>query len=164
MADKSVVDELCTASAMGNLPEVLSLLEKGADVNGLNKFGRTALQVVMLGSTPVIEVLLKAGADPDRRDQVCGLTVTHDAARQGFVDSVRLLLDYRADPNLCDYKNNLPLHLAAMWGRLEVVKVLIGRTADPQTPNCQGRTARQLAEDAGHADIVGYIHEYLNSH
>ncbi|KAG8003671.1 Cyclin-dependent kinase 4 inhibitor C, partial [Nibea albiflora] len=117
----------------------------------------------MLGSTPVIEALLKAGADPDRRDPVCGLTVTHDAAREGFVDSVRLLLDYKADPNLCDHKDNLPLHLAAMWGHLEVVKLLIGRTADPQKPNGEGRTARQLAEDAGHADIVRYIDERMNS-
>lgn len=45
MADMSVADNLCKASAMGNLPEVLFLLQNGADVNGFNKWNRTALQV-----------------------------------------------------------------------------------------------------------------------
>lgn len=44
MADRSV-DKLCNASARGNLPEVLFLLQNGADVNGFNQFKRTALQV-----------------------------------------------------------------------------------------------------------------------
>lgn len=45
MADRSVADKLCSASARGNLPEVLFLLQNGADVNGFNTFNRTALQV-----------------------------------------------------------------------------------------------------------------------
>ena len=43
MAD--MPDKLCNASARGNLPEVLSLLTNGTDVNGFNKYNRTALQV-----------------------------------------------------------------------------------------------------------------------
>lgn len=45
MADRSVADKLCSASASGKLPEVLSLLKNGADVNGINTHNRTALQV-----------------------------------------------------------------------------------------------------------------------
>lgn len=45
MADMSVADKLCKASAMGNLRKVLLLLQNGTDVNGFNKWNRTALQV-----------------------------------------------------------------------------------------------------------------------
>lgn len=38
-------DQLCNASASGNLAEVKWLLQNGANVNGFNKFNRTALQV-----------------------------------------------------------------------------------------------------------------------
>lgn len=47
MADGSLNDKLCRASARGNLAEVLLMLQNGAEVNGFNMFKRTALQVGM---------------------------------------------------------------------------------------------------------------------
>lgn len=38
-------DQLCNSSASGDLTNVKWLLQNGADVNGFNKFNRTALQV-----------------------------------------------------------------------------------------------------------------------
>ncbi|XP_040895359.1 cyclin-dependent kinase 4 inhibitor C isoform X2 [Toxotes jaculatrix] len=159
MADKSLTDKLCNASASGKLSEVLPLLENGVDVNGLNTYNRTALQVVMLGNTAVAEALLQKGANPNVRDPVCELTVIHDAARDGFADTVRVLIDHGADANLVDWKGNLPLHLAASKGHLEVVQLLIGRTADPRMTNNQGFTARALAQEW--KDTAKYIDEYL---
>lgn len=43
----NAADKLCKASARGDLPEVLLLLQNGADVNGFNRYNRTALQVGM---------------------------------------------------------------------------------------------------------------------
>ncbi|XP_076582101.1 cyclin-dependent kinase 4 inhibitor C isoform X1 [Chaetodon auriga] len=164
MAEKSVADKLCDASARGNLPEVLFLLQNGADVNGFNKYNRTALQVVKLGNSAVVKALLEAGAYPNLRDPVCGLTVMHDAAREGFADSVRVLVDHGADTNVVDDKGHLPLHLAAREGHLQVIRLLMGRTANPQKANGQGYTARQLALRYGRMDIVQYMDEYLSSH
>ncbi|XP_035509697.1 cyclin-dependent kinase 4 inhibitor C [Morone saxatilis] len=163
MADSSVADKLCNASANGNLPEVLFLLENGADINGFNKFNRTALQVVKLGNPALIQTLLVAGADPSARDPVLSLTVMHDAAREGFADSVRVLVDHGADTNLVDDHGNLPLHLAAKEGHLEVIQLLIGLTANPQAPNDLGYTAAQLALHHGKMDTANYIQEYLSS-
>ncbi|XP_077389334.1 cyclin-dependent kinase 4 inhibitor C [Festucalex cinctus] len=158
-----LADSLCSASVNGNLTEVLSLLQKGAAVNGRNKFQRTALQVVKLGSTAVVEALLKVGADPDLRDPKLGLTLIHDAAREGFADTVKTLLDHGADANLADVHGNLPLHLAAKWGRVEVIKVLLGATADPVKVNSDGDTAEQLALRYKWNETAACIHSYLNS-
>uniref|UniRef100_A0A3B5PTP8 Cyclin-dependent kinase inhibitor 2C (p18, inhibits CDK4) n=1 Tax=Xiphophorus maculatus TaxID=8083 RepID=A0A3B5PTP8_XIPMA len=107
---------LCNASACGKLEEVLDLLKAGADVNGLNEFRRTPLQVAMLGNTELVRALLAAGADPNARDHILNLTVTHDAAREGFAETVRELVNHGADVNLADEIGNLPLHLAAREG------------------------------------------------
>ncbi|XP_056271119.1 cyclin-dependent kinase 4 inhibitor C [Pseudoliparis swirei] len=159
-----MADQLCNASASGNLPRVLVLLQSGAHVNGLNKYNRTALQVVKLGNAAVVQALLRAGADPNLRDPVCGLTAMHDAAREGFVESVRALVDYGADLNIVDEQGNLPLHLAAREGHLEATQMLIGRTADPRGPNGLGYTAGQLAHIHKRVECAKYIHDYLSSH
>ncbi|XP_029285845.1 cyclin-dependent kinase 4 inhibitor C isoform X1 [Cottoperca gobio] len=159
-----MTDTLCNASARGDLHQVLLLLQNGADVNGLNTSNRTALQVVNFGNVKVVEALLEAGADTSVRDPVLNLTVMHDAARAGYIDSVRMLMDHGADINLTDDVGNLPLHLAAMEGNLEATQLLIERTANPQTPNGQGHTAGQLAHQHGRVDTAKYIDDYLSSH
>uniref|UniRef100_UPI0037E708C4 cyclin-dependent kinase 4 inhibitor C n=1 Tax=Semicossyphus pulcher TaxID=241346 RepID=UPI0037E708C4 len=164
MSEVSVADLLCNASASGNFQKVKDLLDKGADVNGLNAFLRTPLQVVMLGNADLVETLLLAGAHPNVPDWVLNLTVTHDAAREGFVDSVRVLLDHGADPNLVDGEGNLPLHLAAKEGHLQVIQLLIERTANPRTTNDEGKTAAGLALENEKIDTFNYIMQYLNSH
>lgn len=42
-------DKLTTAAANGNAAHVEELLQAGAQVNGTNRFGRTALQVCVTG-------------------------------------------------------------------------------------------------------------------
>ncbi|XP_041862421.1 cyclin-dependent kinase 4 inhibitor C [Melanotaenia boesemani] len=163
MSERSLLDELCSASASGHKERVLSLLHQGADVNGVNKFGRTPLQVVKLGDSLLIEVLLEAGADPNMRDRVLNLTVTHDAAREGFVESVGLLIDHSANVNLVDDHGNLPLHLAAREGHLEVVRLLLLHTENPHATNGEGQTALQLAHDFERMKTAECIQEYLSS-
>ncbi|KAF3690935.1 Cyclin-dependent kinase 4 inhibitor C Cyclin-dependent kinase 6 inhibitor p18-INK4c p18-INK6 [Channa argus] len=163
MADRSLTDKLCNASASGNLHEVSILLQDGAHVNGFNTYKRTALQVVKLGNSALVEHLLVARADPNIRDPVLSLTVTHDAAREGFADAVRALIQHGADVNLVDEKGNLPLHLAAREGHLTVVQLLMEHTINPQTPNGQGYTAGQLAREHRRIDTADYIDAYLGS-
>ncbi|XP_062280596.1 cyclin-dependent kinase 4 inhibitor C [Scomber scombrus] len=162
MAYRSV-DELCNASASGKLAEVKTLLQNGADVNGFNTSNRTALQVVKLGNDAVAEALLEAGANPNLHDPACGLTVTHDAAREGFIDTLRVLVKHGADVNLVDKQGNLPLHLAAKEGHLEVVKLLVGLTTDPKKSNTHNNTAGQLAHDYKRTDTAAFIDQYLSS-
>lgn len=120
----NVEDDLTSAAATGNTAAVDYLLETGAQVNGLNRFGRTALQVMMMGSLPVAQLLLKYGADPNVRDRSTGATPLHDAARTGFLDTARLLVQFQADPNARDNDNYLPIDVARNSGHTDVVTFL----------------------------------------
>lgn len=117
-------DDLTSAAARGNAADVEDLLLAGAEVNGVNRFGRTALQVMMMGSTPVAQVLLKHGADPNVADKSTGTTPLHDAARTGFLETVQLLVDSKADHRARDHANRLPADLAAQHGQWDVVSFL----------------------------------------
>ncbi|XP_036378535.1 cyclin-dependent kinase 4 inhibitor C [Megalops cyprinoides] len=163
MADSSEANRLASASARGDLTEVEVILQNGADVNEKNAFGRTALQVMKLGNPAIAEALLKANADPNVRDPLGGLTVLHDTARDGYADTLRVLVEYGADVNMLDNEGNLPLHLAAREGNLDVVKFLIQRTTDPSRRNVKGKTAYDLATMHNRHSTAQWIEEYIKS-
>lgn len=117
-------DELTAAAARGNTEVVEELLRGGAQVNGRNRFGRTALQVMMMGSTPVARILLMNGADPNVADSSTGHTPLHDAARTGFLDTVQLLVEFSANPQAVDKANCRPVDLAMKHGHEDVVDFL----------------------------------------
>ncbi|XP_054253623.1 cyclin-dependent kinase 4 inhibitor B-like [Indicator indicator] len=105
-------DRLCNAAARGDLGEVRMLLEAGVDPNGINSFGRTPLQVMMLGKPRVAELLLQRGADPNRPDPSTGCFPVHDAARSGFLETVVVLHRAGARLDLPDGRGRLPLDVA----------------------------------------------------
>lgn len=115
------MDELASAAARGNTERVTILLQNRLDVNGVNCFGRTPLQVMMMGSTPMARLLLEHGADPNIHDRHTGTTPLHDAARMGFLDTVEVLIEYRADPNARDNRDCRPVDLAEENGHVGVV-------------------------------------------
>ncbi|KAM9314848.1 cyclin-dependent kinase inhibitor 2A [Pholidichthys leucotaenia] len=114
-------DELSTAAARGSTADVDALLRAGAQVNGPNSFGQTALQVMMMGSSPVAQLLLRHGADPNVTDGLTGTTPLHDASRTGFMGTVRLLTQHGADPQARDGAQRLPVDLARLNGHHDVV-------------------------------------------
>jgi ankyrin repeat protein len=58
------------------------MLERGAKVDGINRRGETALAVAVQQRQPrIVELLLKAGANPDKPDRVSGYTPRDYAKR-----------------------------------------------------------------------------------
>ncbi|TRY53746.1 hypothetical protein DNTS_026785 [Danionella cerebrum] len=130
-------DELSSAAATGNTGRVQTLLSSGASANGINKFGRTAIQtgalspglvirpqVMMMGNTTLARLLLDHGADPNVVDPCCGSSPLHDASRGGFLETVRLLVRFHADPNARDYRNLRAVDVALQHGHGDVAEFL----------------------------------------
>ncbi|TRY88661.1 hypothetical protein DNTS_025682 [Danionella cerebrum] len=146
MAEYSAIDRLSVAAAVGDLREIEQTLQSNVNVNEKNKYGRTPLQVMKLGCPCIAETLLRACADPNVRDPILGLTITHDAARDGYLDTLQVLAQNGADVNLLDNEGNLPLHLAAREGHLDVVQYLVTHCkTEPFQMNANGYTPRDLA-------------------
>ncbi|KAG7458668.1 hypothetical protein MATL_G00223000 [Megalops atlanticus] len=120
----AAADELASAAATGNTERVGILLQDGVDVNAVNRFGRTPLQVMMMGSTAVAHLLLKHGANPNVSDCHTGATPLHDAAREGFLETVQILVQFYANKNATDNRNCRPIDVARENGHLEVVSYL----------------------------------------
>lgn len=78
----------------------------------------------MMGSASVAQVLLDHGADPNVGDRSTGSTPLHDAARAGFLDTVRLLVLFSGDPHAKDNANCRPVDLARQSGHIDVVAFL----------------------------------------
>ena len=153
-------DELLVAARNGDLIEVQTLLEKGADPNTRIDDGWTPLHwAAFKGHVDVVRVLLERGADPKAKDNN-GRRPLHIAAQIGHVEIVKILLDRGADPNAKNNNNgSTPLHEAALNGHVDVVRVLLDRGADPNAKNNTGHTPLHNAAYFGHVEIVKLLLE-----
>ncbi|KAM4710578.1 cyclin-dependent kinase 4 inhibitor B-like [Discoglossus pictus] len=88
----NTADRLATAAARGDVKLVRELLEMGANPNAKNSQGRTPIQVMMMGSPQIAELLLQYGALPETPDPSTGTCPAHDAAQGGFLDTLLVLL------------------------------------------------------------------------
>lgn len=79
-----------------------------------------------------IVALLNSGIDINYQD-CCGFTALHIASIHGYHDNIRILLEYDADPNICNNDVRIPLHFAAGTGLgyYSIVKILLEHGADP---------------------------------
>jgi len=78
----------------------------------------------------------------------------HDAARDGDVDQVKLLLSKGADVNEKNRMNWTPLHTAVQNRKQEVIELLIAKGADINAKNNRGLTPLMAAIYIGQKDAV----------
>ena len=101
-------------------------------------------EAVRVNNLQAVESLLKQGVNPSSINDR-GWTSLHHACYDGNIKLARLLLSFRADPNITDAEGRTPLHVGA--GNAEIVGMLIDGGADISKRDKAGRTGLHVAVD-----------------
>jgi len=164
---------LMTAARAGNADVVRLLLDRGADVNARESYkGQTALMWAAAERHPdVVKLLLEHGADWkvrsfDRETKVPRLSAASSispiprggfpallfAAREGDIETARVMLDGGVDINYGDIDNTSALIASIMNKKYSFAKFLIDRGADVNVAGGYGRTALYALVDIRNED------------
>jgi ankyrin repeat protein len=164
---------LMTAARSGSADIVRLLLSRGADVNAREKYkGQTALMWAAAERHPaVVKLLLDHGADwkirsIDRETKVPrlsaassispiargGFTALLFAAREGDIQTARVMLEGGVDINYGDVDNTTALVVAIMNKQYSLAQFLIDRGADVNVVGGYGRTALYAIVDIRNED------------
>ncbi len=112
-----------------DITKVRKLIEAGADVNVINKYGKTPLLMASRnGHTEVVKLLLQAKADVNAKDRI-GSTALRNASNSGHLDIVQVLLEKGADVNAKDKKGSTALIDASNQGHNDIVEALLAKGA-----------------------------------
>lgn len=143
-----------------------ALIGAGADLqySGIN--GWTPLHMAAArGSTQIAEVLVKAGADVNRRKEIDGEeTPLMEAAFAGQPAMVELLLSHGADPSLRDtMEGRTPLAIARDASKgpdPEVVRVFKEQQMDDDFIDMYVENAKKMAEQGNHQEVIRILKKY----
>lgn len=122
------------ASAAGCVEVVVLLLRSGADANVADRGGhpplyRVANECASEAGPRIVKLLAEAGADVNAQSGVTRATALHMAARRGFVETARALLECGARMDLRDTKGDTALDRARNCRRQAVVRLFQERGA-----------------------------------
>lgn len=125
------------------------------------KFSRHLFTAIAHGDTARVKALLRAGAEPERRDSE-GTTPLYEACVNGEAEIAGLLLAAGASPDAESEgigAQGTPLCAAASWGHTDAVRVLLAYGADPnlREDNGTGWSPLHWANRGPHPETVGLL-------
>ena len=137
------------AARVGDVAEIRSLIEDGADVNVKTLYGETPLfEAAEAGHREAVELLLASGADVNAASDLSGAAL-HIAIVRGHKDIAQLLIENGADVNAKTGKGGFtPLHEAAGNGRKDLVELLIAAGANVRSQDWYHCTPLDCARDS----------------
>jgi hypothetical protein len=145
---------LLGAAQNGRASDLLSLLDRGADIDFQDSSQRTALiWAAANGHASCVRHLLAGGADKDIRD-VNGCTALIRATAKDHTGSLRLLLEAGADVEARDLYGRTALIYAAEVGHTYCARLLVNAGADKGIKGDDGNTALIRAAEMGRASCV----------
>ena len=119
------------------------------------------------GSVDTLEVLLRKSSPEDEMfddEKGLGHSLLYQAAADGHLEIVRLLLQKGGLPWFCDERSGMtPLGIAAQRGHVQIVKSMVPNWAQrDRSPlfDRQGMTPLHYAAAKGHFDIVSHLLHY----
>jgi uncharacterized protein len=130
--------ELRLAAAAGDTERMAILLDQGADVNGANPSGQTALMAAAeKGDILTAALLLTRGADVNARTQ-SGLTALTFAAENGNIGMTALLIERGALLHDRTREGWDPLMIASRYGIRDMVEQLSSGAPTPRPQTAMG--------------------------
>jgi ankyrin repeat protein len=106
------------------------------------------------GDVEIMQLLLKAGADPNRISAYGNSSSLTDAASAGHLKAVHLLIEAGADVSQPAGNGQCALHHAANRSDLEMLHLLLGAGANVNAQDYWGWTPLHLAAEKGFPDVV----------
>ena len=155
-ASATVAAPVADAAMRGDAAAVRALLEKGADVNGAQGDGMTALHwAASRGDSALTALLLRRKASVNATTRIGAFTALHIAAQNGNAPVVRALLAAKADARALNENGVTVLHFAAMSGDSAIITALIKAGVDVNASEpAWGHTPLMLAADRGRVVAV----------
>jgi len=153
--DSSKDKSLQIAAKQGRVEEVRKLVQEGANVEGVDETGRTALLIsIVHGRVDVVKLLLEMGANLAARDKY-GRTATSLVAVYGKCAAILKDLDKMgASRDAADNYGKTALMLAAMYGHTETLQALLDLGVDLDTVDNVGITALMEATKGNHMEAM----------
>lgn len=152
--------EIHQAAEKGDVAAVSRFLDTDpALLHSTDDKGRTPLHLAAFnGQGEVVALLIRKGAEVDRRETHYDLTPLHMAAWKGQAEAARLLLEAGADINARERDNETPLFYAATADSIETVDLFLARGADlHDTQSKAGNTPLSLAIERGQNRIAEHL-------
>ncbi|MYK06259.1 MAG: ankyrin repeat domain-containing protein, partial [Synechococcus sp. SB0670_bin_20] len=149
-------------SFIGSASGLASLAKlSGLSLVGLNPItaGVGALLLLGGGSAWLTGKLLEGQQKDVNGKDEHGTTLLHQAAKEGQVEAVKVLIEAGARLDVKDKQGSTPMHQAAKEGQVEAVKVLIGAGARLNLKDKQGHTPKDCAAAANQGDALSLLTE-----
>jgi uncharacterized protein len=151
------------AAAVGRLDRLKDRLAASSDAaTAFSPDGFTALHLAaFFGRAEAARILLDAGASVETytRNPFANQPL-HAAAAGRQIEICRLLVAAGADVNATQHGGFTPLHEAAQHGDDEMLELFLSAGADPTIVVDDGRTAADIAEAEGHADVAARLRDF----
>jgi len=121
---------LHTAAFNNSSDAINLLLDRGAELEARNQYGRTPLfWAVLNNSADAVILMIKRGADVKARDED-GDTPLHHAAWHNSHDAIKILIDRHSDIEALNHMSQTPLDCAIKVKAYEAAKALLSYGAD----------------------------------
>jgi len=147
---------LHSAAWFGQTEAVKVLLGEGANVNGTDGFGRTAMWYTALGGhSNVTHLLLEKGADPGISNKPSSTSTSplEKAAQEGETEIAEILLAYGAGQN---GEMDSALWQAVWYDKPQTAKFLISKGANTSQMK-HGMTLLERAFEHGDTELIDYL-------
>ncbi|BBO60432.1 ankyrin repeat domain-containing protein [Mycoavidus sp. B2-EB] len=166
------------AAKVGGIEVLKFFVERGANLNALNSFKKTALQVADdSGNTEIRDyiktlylngqfipqhapdklLLAKYMSSNETKQTLCRAIDRDD------IQMVNALLKLRIDVNFqADKDKNTPAHLAAKTGNQEILKILLDAGANPNVKNAKDELVLKIALNSKNSESINLLKDFYS--